>query len=306
MQDPRPADPNLPTIASLWIGPPLSWFEIVCIRSFQDAGHRFVLYTRGEMENIPPGVEHRQADVLTPPTTQLRDRKEISAFSNFFRFTMLKEEGFIWADLDAYCVKAFDFDTKWIFANEMRLRDQINCGILGLPQDAEELDQCIEFWQRPNPIPPWLPRGQRRKLREFRKKGIPHPIENLRWGSSGPHLIDHFLKLSGNIEHAMDRHVFYPTAGRKLPLLYTPGAPLSQIEMPETYSVHLYGETKRRLLAEHGGNPPAGSYLELICQRHGVDPEAYPITYIPTRGDGNAPSDDPAPGSEDAEDLEMG
>ena len=302
---PVPANPDLPTIASLWIGPDLSWFEIVCIRSFQDAGHHFVLYTRGPLANIPEGVEHREADELTPPTTALRDRKEISAFSNFFRFTMLQKEGFIWADLDAYCVRPFDFDTKWIFANEMRLRDQINCGVLGLPQDAVELQQCIDFWQRDNPIPPWLPRRQRRQLREFRKKSIPHKIENLRWGSSGPHLIDHFLRESGNIKHAMPRFTLYPTAGRRLPLLYTPGVPVEQIEMEETYSVHLYGETKRRLLADHGGRPPEGSYLELICRRHGVDPDAFPITYIPSREDAAPDADDPAPGTEENEDMEV-
>ena len=305
MQNLPAANSARPTVASLWIGSGLSWVEVVCIQSFLDAGHHFVLYTRGAIGNIPEGVEQRRADDLTPPTTELRDRKEIAAFSNFFRFRMLQTEDFIWVDLDVYCVKPFDFDTDWIFAIEMASRDRINTGVLALPKDAVELQQCIDFWQTPNAIPPWFPRNQRRPLRELRMRGEAHTLESLRWGTSGPHLLDHFLRQSGNIQHAMPRDTFYPTSGQDFALTYTSGVTRAEIEKPQTYSVHLYGEVKRRLLADHNGLPPEGSYLELICVRHEVDPRDFPIKEIP-RLDGAMPADiDPAPGTPENEMLDV-
>ena len=47
----------LPTIASFWHGPPLSWMEQICMISWRYAGYRFVLYLLEPLEGVPEGID---------------------------------------------------------------------------------------------------------------------------------------------------------------------------------------------------------------------------------------------------------
>lgn len=51
---------SLPVIASFWYGSDLSWLEAVCIKSYLDRGHQFVLYTAGTLTGIPEGTDFQK------------------------------------------------------------------------------------------------------------------------------------------------------------------------------------------------------------------------------------------------------
>ncbi|MBB5514839.1 hypothetical protein FHS89_000845 [Rubricella aquisinus] len=272
-----PPPAPLPTIGTFWTGSDLSWFEQLTIQSYLDAGHHVVLYTFDEIGNIPDGTEIRDAaDIGTPVLWDTSTRKGRVCFSDLFRLYMIRETGFLWSDLDAYCVKPFDWDSEYVFGY-VKLEQVVNNGILRLPQASLELAACISFIEEPNPIPPWFGFKKRRQLLELRRQNTPHTVENLKWGTSGPGILTHVLNYHGTIGHTLTGKVLYPYSTRKLWQMILQTTPYDEAIPDMCHSVHLYGDTKHLLKTDFDGLPPSGTFLDQLCQKHGIDPAAAPI-----------------------------
>lgn len=269
--------PRLATVASLWCGPYLSFLERVVIQSYLDHGHHFILYVTEPLIGIPEGVDIRNAaDIAPPPAFDIsdNDRLRVAVYSDIFRLKLLMKTDHIWSDLDAYCVQPLEFDTEWIFG--FGRSDQACTGVLKLPRQSQTLAKMLEFVSAPCPIQPW--RGAR--LQRIRQKQIDNGeiwgIQDLPWGCSGPKAFTYFLKQTEEISHCMDKDVFYPLYGETLPDISIPNLDLTLIEKPASHSVHIFGSTKKLIRAQ-GGLPPHDSYLDMICQRHGIDPVNCPV-----------------------------
>ncbi|MBB5514838.1 hypothetical protein FHS89_000844 [Rubricella aquisinus] len=271
---------SLPTIGSLWIGPRLSFLEVVVIRSYLDAGHPIVLFTLGPLENVPEGVELRDArEVFAPPYTdaQFAENHIFTAiYSDTFRLHMIQDLGYIWADLDAYCVKPYDFESGYLLAYQ-NPRGSVANGILGLPPTSEALHLSLAMLLDPAPVLPFSRPGKQRRAARMKRLGRPFGFENYNWGASGPRVLTHFLNETGEIIHAQPPSVFIPFETHHHMIVFDPDVPLDRIERPETYSVHLFGLTRVAARDQFNGVLPDGCYLDTICKRHGVDPAAFPV-----------------------------
>lgn len=263
---------DLPVIASFWYGSDLSWLEALCIKSYLDRGHRFILYTAEPLAGVPDGTETRPAaDILWPPPFDIsdNDRLRVAVFSDIFRLRMVQSTGFVWVDLDAYCLRPFRFGTPYVFGRE---GNAIPSGVLGLPPDSPALAEMLGFVTSENPSQPW--RGARlRKLNAQRvARGERWGIEDLPWGCSGPKAFGYFLAQSGEDGHAMPVEVFYPLTKAELRRLHDPNVATEDIERDGVHSVHVYGFQRMMIATEYAGLPVPGSYLERLCRRHDVDP----------------------------------
>jgi len=270
--------PALPTIASFWFGSDLSWLEALCIQSYLDRGHSFVLYTAHPTQGIPKGVEERSArEILWPAPFEMRaeDRLGVAVFSDIFRLHMMQRTDFIWVDLDAYCVKPFDFHTAYVFGQSHT--GNFPTGVLRLPQDSATLALMTEFVRSPNPTQPWRGARMHRRNRRRARSGETWGIETLPWGSSGPKSFQHFLRHTKEDAHAMSPDVFYPLPPKELWKLHDPHIATAEIEREDVHSVHVYGHQKRMMTQTLNGLPRRGSYLHRLCDRHEIDPTANPI-----------------------------
>lgn len=264
---------DLPIIASFWYGSDLSWIETLCIQSYLDRGHRFVLYTTTELSGVPTGAEVRSAaEILWPAPFDIsdNDRLRVAVFSDIFRLRLIQDTGFVWVDLDAYCVRPFDFETPYIFAQSKK--GKFPNGVMGLPRDSRALSAMIGFLTSQNPSQPW--RGSRlRQINRHRiEQGETWGIETLPWGCSGPKAFAYFLKQSGEDRLAMHCDTFYPLAPDELWQLHAPQITTEMIEKEGVYSVHIYGHQKKIIANHLSGLPVTGSYLARLCKRHGIDP----------------------------------
>ena len=269
---------SLPTISSFWFGSDLSWLEALCIQSYLDNGHPFVLYTPHDVLGVPQRAEVRPAsEVLWPAPFDIEpaDRLKVAVFSDVFRLQLQRKSDFIWVDLDAYCVKPFDFSSPHVFGGS-HLGDYPT-GVLRLPESSETLARMLDFVTWQNPTQPW--RGQRLHRQNQRrvKNGESWGIEALPWGSSGPKAFTHFLRQTGECRHAMEADTFYPLAPRELWKLHDSRISTSEIERDAVHSVHIYGHQKKYMAGSTGGLPVAGSYLHRLCDRHRIDAAANPI-----------------------------
>lgn len=269
---------DLPTIASFWYGSDLSWLESVCIKSYLDCGHRFVLYTAEPLTGIPQGCEVRAAsDILWPPPFQMGkdDRLRVAVFSDIFRLHLVQKTNCIWVDLDAICVRAFDFPSPFVFSRDAQ--NTIPNGVLGLPQTSVTLQRLVDFVSTPNPTQPWRGAPLQRKNKQRIEAGETWGIEALPWGCSGPKAFGHFLKETGEDRHALPSPTFYPLTPQELWKLHDPRTDVAEIERDGVYSVHVYGHQKRNIAQTMGGLPVPNSYLDHLCRRHRISPGDNPV-----------------------------
>lgn len=277
LTEPTQLTPELPTIASYWTGADLSWFEQVTIKSYIARGHKFVLYTAGDIGNIPDGTDLRDAAEIGAPVLWPIDyRQGRTCFANLFRLYMIRQTGFIWSDLDAYCIRAFDWDTDWIYGIIKR-NGKITNGILKLPPDSVELQKCIDFNELSNPIPPWFPPKRRKALRLIMRSKQKKTVNELPWGVGGPGILNHTLKESGADKHALPLEVLYAKSSLGIQKLIPNTAPFTTHFNKNAHSLHLFGENKGFLRTEYGGIPPLGTFFDQMCRAHDIDPAAAPI-----------------------------
>jgi hypothetical protein len=269
----------LPVIASFWHGSNLSWIETLCIQSFLDRGHHFVLYAADKISGVPNGTDVRHArEIFWPAPFELKDNNlhRLQVFSNIFRLHLVKQTGFLWVDLAAYCVKPFDFNVPNIFAP---FGSNFTNRVLCLEDNSPSLKAMIEFVQTPNPTKPW--RGPRLHRRDAQRveAGERWGIEALGLNCSGDPCFSHFLKQNGEDHLALPIETFYPLLSNDLWKLHSPEVLTEEIEREGVYSVHFFATQKAHIYRNLGGLPAPGSYLERLCERHRIDPQAQVISY---------------------------
>lgn len=259
-------------VASFWSGGDLSFVEQAVILSYREHGADFTLFTDGPVGGIPAGTDVRPLSGVMPRPHWLPgtpDRKALAVWSDHVRLRLIAM-GFLWVDMDAYCVRPFDLPQAHVFGENGEGR--ILSGVLGLPPESPALMQLTAMLDAPEVIPPDKPDNWVRKQRAAGRLG---PLD-LPWGATGPRALTAFLRQSGEDRFALPAPVFYPVFKATLPRLWRRGIPDRVIVTEQTLSVHLFGFTKRVLATHHGGLPPADSWLDRMARRHGLDPRDAP------------------------------
>ena len=124
----------LPIIQSLWVGDPLSNLEKLCIQSFLDNGHEFHLYVYDEVQGIPCGAAVKDGnDILLYNELTAGAVRDLSSWSDYFRYALLYKKGGWWVDMDTVCFKPFDFNEEIIFPDKSMVNGLISNTPLRFP-----------------------------------------------------------------------------------------------------------------------------------------------------------------------------
>ena len=265
-------------VASFWAGEDLSFVEQMVIRSYLEQGCDFTLYLGHPVGGIPQGTPVRDAAEIMPRPDFAGDapgRKQLAVWSDLFRIRLLRQRPVIWADLGAYCLRPYDFPGGYVFG---RNNDKgILSGVLALPQASPALNWMADFIAQEQLELPWAePAWIARRARA----GTLGPAD-LAWGDTGPRLLGHALRQSGEDRHALPRQTFYPLLQQELARLWTPHQDGEVVTDAETRSVHIFGFTKRVMATYWQGQPPPESWLAKTAARHGIDPAAAPAKGLP-------------------------
>lgn len=137
---------------SLWIGNCLSRLELLCINSFLQNGHSFILWAYNSLENdIPEGCTVKNAGEIIPPENvfQYKHKNQFghgkgsyAGFSDIFRYKLLYEYGGWWTDMDVTCLKPLDFEAPYVFRTHHDLKVVGN--IMKCPPRSELMKRCYE------------------------------------------------------------------------------------------------------------------------------------------------------------------
>ena len=136
----------LSNFAALWVGNPLTNLQKTCLASFVYYGHTVDLFVYDMDMEVPSGIKKVDASTIMPEKDLFKVDNSYAAFSDLFRYKMIKETGLIWIDADIICLSDnWNFDNN-IFAS---IEDGdwgtfVNGGILSLNKNSEIVDFLID------------------------------------------------------------------------------------------------------------------------------------------------------------------
>jgi len=206
-------------VQSLWIGDSLSTMEQLSINSYLKNGHEFHLYAYGEIKNVPDGTVVRDANKILDKDKIFKDSRNLfAAFSDWFRYKMLYENGGWWVDMDSVCVQFFDVEEDYCFATEhfykSKNKPTLNVCNLKAPAGAEIIHDC---------------------LMAIENRILKSPV--VPWGSCGPFLFREIIRGYDAGPFIKPPHVFCPIPWFE----YLDFVNEKRMELdPETLAIHLY------------------------------------------------------------------
>ncbi len=150
-------------ICSLWIGT-LGDMERISIKSYLAMGYEFNLYmyksdwvnekARDNLKIYSSKFKILPAEDIIPEEEIFYIENRICAFSDLWRFTLLKKRNVVWTDLDMVCVNPLP-NTEYIISSEHtrqngNLHDKknsykANIGVLKIPNNTDILRELIKF-----------------------------------------------------------------------------------------------------------------------------------------------------------------
>jgi hypothetical protein len=140
---------NNKVMQGLWIGNRLTVMEQLSIVSFLKHGHEFHLYVYDDVEGIPEGTILKDANEIVSRKQIFKDKEVEGTYANFsdvFRYKLLLEKGGFWVDLDTVCLKPFDFQSDYVFAQQNDWDgSRFACGgIMKTPPGSEIMQYCYD------------------------------------------------------------------------------------------------------------------------------------------------------------------
>jgi hypothetical protein len=127
---------------SLWVGNPMTKIQEVSLSSFIYHRHDLTLYVYDMAMQVPDGVQKAFAGDIMDESEIFLVQDTYAAFSDLFRYRMIKKTGLAWVDADTICLSP-DWDslgdTYACFENNV-----VVGGVLSLPQDSPALNYLIK------------------------------------------------------------------------------------------------------------------------------------------------------------------
>lgn len=235
---------------SFWYGKALPPCQQVCLKSFVDHGHAFVLYSYDHFD-VPAGIELKDATEFFP-----RDKVffysrgpgagSVAVFSDLFRFRLLRDCGGWWVDTDVLCLSRDVPSADMVFGFEDASRQTVGSAILKLPRGHDFTSELY------------------RGARDF---GI-----DIEWGQIGPDLVTQLVRRHSLDHMVLDASQIFPLAPHDALHVLLPER-RSEVEKKTSGAIflHLWNEILRRSALLPAIAPPPGSFLADMFKNHGVN-----------------------------------
>ncbi|TKT74251.1 glycosyltransferase [Aquamicrobium sp. LC103] len=257
-------------ICTFWYGRSLRYVDRVCLASMVKAGHRVKLFSYGEVDNLPAGVEPHDAAAILPIETFRRldpnfpdigDYVTIVQFSDLFRIMLMKHRQGVWLDTDVYLVKPFSPDpAKPYLARENRKR--VGVSALYLPPDNPVVADFERYIHGTEVLPEWLGpvRGMFRPAwyRLIGKEVSPASIGITIFGNDG---ISRLAARHGFFDDAAPKESFYYWTGDDALRIFDPAYGLEPLDHPAFVGFHVHRKGPSEL------PPRQGSFFDWAVKR---------------------------------------
>jgi len=251
-------------VRTFWVGPPLSAYEILSLKSFLCTGARVILYSYEPGLAVPAGVDLRDAnEVLAVGILERYNAGNTKAWarhSDLFRYTMLEKFGGWYADLDIVCLADRLPLGEMYFgrANEAR----IFAGLLKFPKGAAVLKELVAEAEQ------LLPQAE----------GI---SEDAARAMIGTPLLSRMLQQHGLDRLAAPARDAYEIAFNEALAFFDPAkCETLRARLDGCTFTHLWNGAWTALRIPRDYGPPRGSFLDLLFKRFEISvPEQGRLDY---------------------------
>ena len=243
---------------TLWIGDSLGRVERACLRSIA-RHHRVAVYCYGETRGVPDEVEVRDANQVIPANEIFFQRNgSVAAFSDRFRYELLRANAGTWVDTDIYLLRPLDMEASYLFGQQEP--GLINNAVLRIPAESSLLSALLEVFEK-RTTPKWLPWRSYLQSRARELVGGGVDLTRLPWGVTGPMALTSAATKLGLASQAQPMDVFYPAAWSKADWILDPHATVADATSERTVAIHLWNHCIHQFKDKPA---PRGSFLERL------------------------------------------
>ena len=241
-------------VRTFWTGPPLSFYEVLSLKSLLATGATVVLYSYEDHLIVPDGVELRDAnDILSEEVLRQYNAdsdKGWSRHADLFRYIMLHRFGGWYVDLDVICLHDH-LPSAGMYVARADAATIFNT-IMKFPAGCPALADLVARAQR------ILPTADRALTEEARVV-------------IGPKLLSEVLSEHGLDDRAEPRTKAYEIPFQEALAFFNP-AQCAQIEARLTDSdfAHLWNGAWTTLRIPKTYGPPQGSWLDMMFRRFDI------------------------------------
>lgn len=235
-----------------WVGN-ISYYEVVSIKSFLKNGFIVNLWIYKEYFNHNNYLEGLEVNIKDASDivdvkylfkfTQNNQKKNITSFSNFFRYTLIEKEYGWWFDLDCICLKNV---SKFI---ELSNNNKI---ILGREYDSH-IGSSVMYVADKN--------FSTQLLNEVNRRIINKNF-NFFWGEIGPNMISDVVRENNLLKKMQNKDLFYAIKASDFHKLFS-NKHSKEIQnlLSNSFTVHIWNEMILRNNINKNLIPPKNSYL---------------------------------------------
>lgn len=228
---------------TLWIGERMGAVERACLRSVMRQGHGVALYCYRAPDGVPAEIELRDAvEILAESEVFTGRNGSFAAFSDWFRYELLKRGLGTWVDTDMYLLHPLEMRAPYLFGEESP--GIINNAILRLPANSPIIPHLLKPF-REGAIPRGLTWRQRLPLQRRRILAGQIDLGQLPWGSTGPLALTALARELGLMPYALPSETFYPVRWEDAGWIRNPALELEEMTTPRTVAIHLWNECIR-------------------------------------------------------------
>ncbi len=237
------------TFRTFWHGPVLGPYQLLCLRSFVDHGHRVEIFTYDKELGVPDWVVHRDArDIL--PADEIRHYRSgfgkgsPALHSDLFRQALLQKLCGWWVDLDVVLLRT-DVPQDDIFVAAAPQGGLVYVGVLFFPHPHAILDELVA-------------------QSTLAARG------DVQWGEIGPLLWTRLIREHDLTTHVLPSQTAYPISGIEVVKLFDPNYREEiQAKCAGSWFLHLFHEQWRDAGIPRELGPPKDSFLDSLFERHG-------------------------------------
>lgn len=260
---------TLPTVATLWIGPSLSWIEQLSLTSFVAAGHRTKLYCYEPVEGVPQGVEVADANQFFQRSQDLIQNAGPSMTADLFRLHLMQQSDEVWVDSDMIAIRPLTLNENGFAIGYERQGQSVCNAVLRAPRDSASIKLVLDFVNDPHHEPPWLRPVLRAKLKDVPKENLLSKLYSVKRSSLGPQALTYALNQTGEISEVHSPHAFFSVPWQFSDVLFNPYGGTEGWMTEETQAVHLWSFALSGYHKSHQPHPT--SFVGQMQTKLGID-----------------------------------
>jgi len=249
-----------------WAYGGLSMLETLSVRSFVAQGYQPILWSYGDLPNLPAGATARDArEVLPESAVFVNKAGSYASFADLFRYELLQRFGGLWSDTDVIAVAgpAALPDAPFLVTERWKDGQPAIAAAKSLARKALRIQRA----PRINNNVIFVPRPQEGDLIDLALAYARRfPKDQVVWSELGPELLTAIVRI-----HANHGFLLQPPAfANPIPHWECPARLLEpNAAMPEgTAFLHSYNETWREAKIDKNAPFPKGSLMAALAERY--------------------------------------